>query len=230
MNINFDTDNIIFCVYPRYGGGKFLKNCLGLSDSVVFQDSTLAEKQLAGEFNVDDKLHFLLHQLDHCDPDIWDDLGLGCTKLFGSNERHYTEGKVDFKQIIDTLSHSEFKFILGVHFPNSLKPMLDVWKNATLIVFTNTKNFRRLRRQQKKKTELDFNWDNETAIEIEKSNLNNRILYFNNDSYFNEDDTVREVKSMYENLNLPNFDEHAIRKYYRNWITKCLPTELIKNS
>ena len=229
MNINFDTDNIILCVYPRNGGGKFLKNCLGLNDNVVFQDSVLAERQLAGKFDVNDKLQYLLQRLDQVNPDRWDDLDLGCTQLFGFGERHYIDGRVDFKQTIETLSHSELKFILGVHHPYNLNPILDVWKNATLIVFTNTKNFRRLR-QQKNKTELDLNWDNEIVIEIEKSNINNRILYFNNDSYFNEDDTVREVKKVYENLNLLKFEEHAIRKYYRNWITKCLPNELLKSS
>jgi hypothetical protein len=252
MSINFDTANIILCVYPTFAGGKFLKNCLGLSDNVVFQDSILAEKQLLGNFVLADKMKYLLKMLDQVDPNHWNDLKLGCAHLFGSEEGDYyiddqvipnwkmehvlesvpytvSEVTVNFKPIIESLSHSETKFILGVHQVLNLQPILDVWKNAVIIVFTNTKNFRRLRRNRNKR-EIDWvGRDRDTYAIIEKSKFNNNIFYFNNDSYFNEDDTVNEVRNMYHCLNLTDFNEQAIREYYKNWIIKCIPAELIKN-
>jgi hypothetical protein len=230
MNINFDTDNMILCIYPRFAGGKFLKNCLGMDDKVVFQDSILAEKQLAGNFDITDKLQYLLLKLKQVQiSSHWTDLELGCTRLFGFGEGDYTEITKSFKEIIELLSHSELNFILGVHHVQNLQPILNVWKNAKIIVFTNTKNFRRLRPSDTNKKVDWVNWDSDVVLELEKSKFNNKIFYFNNDSYFSEDDAIREIRKMYDCLNLNNFNEYAIREYYKNWIIKCLPPELIKN-
>ena len=56
MTIDFNTNNIVIVFYPRFAGGKFLINCLGLSDDAVFQNAKLAENQLNGKFTIDNKI------------------------------------------------------------------------------------------------------------------------------------------------------------------------------
>lgn len=249
MTVNFDTENIVLCVYPRFAGGKFLLNSLGLCDQAVFQDSVLAEKQLSGRFNCSDKLAYLLDMIEKNTLGKWNDLGLGCVQLFGSSERDYSDNipprnnihgeqtslytvgnlTLNLKKIIEPLSNGELKFFLVVHDVLNLLPILDVWKNAKLIVFTNTANFNRLRNHSGKDTYQKV-WDSEINSLIEKVGIQNKIFYFNNNNYFSEDDTIEEIRNLYNCLHLSDFNEQYIREYYKNWIKKCLPNELLKNS
>lgn len=249
MTINFDSENIILCVYPRFAGGKFLINSLGLCDQAVFQDSELAEKQLLGNFNSGDKLEFLLSMIDKNNTGEWNDLGLGCVQLFGASERDYSESipprnnvhgeqtipytvnniTVNLKKIIETLSNGDLRFFLVVHDVSNLLPILNVWRNAKVIVFTNTANFKRLRNHKNNDSDWKV-WDYEISSLIESSNIKNKIYYFNNNHYFSENDTIDQIRNLYNDLGLSNFNEDYIREYYKNWIRKCLPTNLIKNS
>ena len=81
--INFDTNNIVIVSYPANAGGKFLINCLGISDLAVFQDATLAEQQLDGKLSIDDKIEYLSNTVINSTKNNWNDLHLGCIQLFG---------------------------------------------------------------------------------------------------------------------------------------------------
>lgn len=143
--INFNTENLIIVLYTPGAGGKFLINSLGLSDSAVFQDAELAERQLNNEFNQKDKFDYLITKLN--DTITWNDLGLGCYKLFGIiNEEYYEYSDIlpkfkDFNKIIKPLSNSDKKFFLAAEWPSIIKEYLKVWPNAKIISFINPTNF-----------------------------------------------------------------------------------------
>jgi len=54
--VNFDTENLIIVCYPKNAGGKFLVNCLGLSDQSLFQSADLSVMQLNGLFDYSQKI------------------------------------------------------------------------------------------------------------------------------------------------------------------------------
>ena len=47
---NLDTDNLTIIWYHNYSGGKFMANCLSLSDHGLFGHKEMTEAQLRGEF------------------------------------------------------------------------------------------------------------------------------------------------------------------------------------
>lgn len=255
MNVNFNTNNLVISVYPRFAGGKFLINCLGLSNDAVFQDARLADRQLAGDFDHISKIDYIMNALDehHIDNSrLWNDLKLGCVQLFGSSEDNYTaEGKettewerpyveatrpvtinqltINFTETAQRLSYGSHKFFIGTHSASKLKNILSVWKNPKLIVFTNTVNFRRLRAgeyyAEHEKLDSITNWDNQTSTFLKEKELD--VYYVDNNIYFSEDRTINEIQKIYAWLNLSEFDEDAISTYYRRWIKTCLPNNLI---
>lgn len=44
------------------------------------------------------------------------------------------------------------------------------------------------------------------------------IYYWDNDWYFSEDKTIEQIKQLYSLFSLSNFNEPAIRDYYRQWV------------
>jgi hypothetical protein len=147
--INFNTENLIIVCYPRHAGGKFLINCLGLSDNAVFQDSELVEKQLTGKFNVNDKFLYLRSKLQDT-KNSWRDLDLGCNRLYGFRNLIYRLGpeivkNLDFNSVIDELSNSNKKFFIVSHYPIEIWNHRRVWPNAKIIYFKNCANFMKFR-------------------------------------------------------------------------------------
>jgi len=162
--INFNTDNLVIVYYPRGAGGKFLINCLGLSHTSLFQDAILAEKQIDGIFNLEDKMQYLIDQFSKITPDSgWNDLNLGCiqlTKISPENLlllptkliKKYNLFDPRFKKISD----SNFKFFMVAHYPLQLEKYLDIWPNAKIIIFKNNEDFINFRNNSK---ELERVWD-----------------------------------------------------------------------
>ena len=57
--VNFKTCNLIIVAYPRMAGGKFLINCLALSNGAVLQDKIHATKDINGILTSSDKMNIL---------------------------------------------------------------------------------------------------------------------------------------------------------------------------
>jgi len=60
MNFNFNTSNLVVFQFPRYAGGKFVINCLGLSDNMVLQSRSLAQRQVDGTISLEDKKKYII--------------------------------------------------------------------------------------------------------------------------------------------------------------------------
>jgi len=72
---NLETDNLTIIWYHNYSGGKFMANCLSLSDHGLFGHKEITEAQLRGDFSPDDKLKYLLGELSEIEKGMtWTDL------------------------------------------------------------------------------------------------------------------------------------------------------------
>jgi hypothetical protein len=133
--INYFTNNLLFAYYPRGAGGKFLLNCIGLSDHSVLQARSLVVKQLENNFNQDQKFNWLLEKIEYSKKTKqWNDLGLGCADLFGRfGQPYYPE--------IDILSNSHLIFSKVAHNFNVLLDSIKTWPNAKILQLENCHNF-----------------------------------------------------------------------------------------
>jgi hypothetical protein len=144
--IDFNSDRMIIFYYPAYAGGKFLINCLGLSNSVVFQDEWLARDQIEGNFPADIKINFLKNRFDEIN-NKWKDMGLGCGQLFALNQSEYhnytpeTASNMPFSTIIKQLIEKNWYFCTVAHGDVELAKYLEFWKNAIIVVFENFTEF-----------------------------------------------------------------------------------------
>ena len=143
MTINFETDNLVIVCYYFNAGGKFLVNCLGLSDDAVLQDSKLSEQQLHGTLSQHNKYQYIKEKITDVEYH-WSDLNLGCTQLFGISNHQYAFHSASaikncglFNKVVENLSHSNKKFFIVAHTACLLDKMLEVWPNAKIIYFNN---------------------------------------------------------------------------------------------
>jgi hypothetical protein len=202
--LNFDTNknnNSILIIFDGGSGGGFLANCLSFSNKV---GST-----------IDDKLNFLLKKLESMNV-IWEDFHL-------NNE----------------IIQGKYFFILDHPFtPNVLKYHLEKWNSSTVILFKNTTAFCKLRRcvwNVNGEICYDENYIQgiiQNKYELKKYNDKNQLYSFCNLSkkinfyiwdvnwYFSFEDTILNLKILYELLELGTIDEKSIKKYYYTWIKK----------
>ena len=142
--INFDTDKIIIVCFPSYAGGKFVTNCLNHSDRCVFQEASLVQQQLDGKFTKQDKLNYIYSELDNT-KEKWVNLNMSTYQLFGIHGYEYLEHppeELKYKPIIETLSNdNQHYFFLIAHSFEELDIMVNVWKNAKVIMYTNVNKF-----------------------------------------------------------------------------------------
>ena len=140
-------DKIVIVCYPPGAGGKFLINNLGLNNQSVFQDSTLARLQINNNFSYDDKLAYIFSQFKKTSQNQhWNDLGLGCSQLFGIEDIDY---QTIYPEILSTMFNTVVKKIISenlflfvvAHDTLVLRKQLDFWVNAKVIGFTNSTNF-----------------------------------------------------------------------------------------
>jgi hypothetical protein len=126
-------DKIIIVRYPGNAGGKFLINCLGLSNQVVLQDNQLAQLQVSELLSPQEKFFILLDKLNQV-TDTWNDLNLGCSQLFIEN---YVGKLTQINPIIKKVMDSNLFVCMVAHNDRIFKNILNTWPNAKIIYFTN---------------------------------------------------------------------------------------------
>ena len=179
--INFDTDRLVIVAYPWGAGGKFLINCLGLSDNAVFQDFGYASQQLDGKYNRLDKINYIQKKLSEAKNNDWVDLDLGCCHLTAVLNEDYLSMSTDdlrkhpgFHPVISNLSqrNSEYFFMVA-HSQDYLDAYLKVWPNAKIIILKNCEviqNFREAASEYKSIEHPNclFYWDCDWFFDPEK--------------------------------------------------------------
>ena len=264
LKINFQTPNIIVAHYFRGGGGKFILNCLGLSRHVVLQDEDLAELQMSGNLSPDAKQRLLLDRVTDT-VNKWEDLGLGCKRLFGVFD--FNTNDLQLKPVIATLSNSDFKFCVVAHDYEDLHWVLKTWPQATIVQFQNERSFIKECRPGSEwdiPEYLDIFWQNirgdswpehapknlnmykqlskviqdeiaevhgneilEHYAELDKcksidQKLMNEHQYYvwDCDWFLDETTTINQIKELYKQLNLDDFNLDLVTEFYRAWIYK----------
>ena len=129
----FDSKYFLIINYPRGASGKFLANCLGISDGATLQHKdliNLTSKQ---------KVSLLLDRLESR-RHYWDDLDLGDSQLFemGCFTHDVAESySIETKQAIDNK-----KYVMRiVHNPYHVSNLLNTWHNAKVIDFVDCDSY-----------------------------------------------------------------------------------------
>ena len=148
LHLPSDYENVYIVCYPPGSGGNFLINCLALDDNFVFSNSTLARRQLDGQFGIEEKISYLHHKLtESVNSRRWFDLDLGNGHLFG---------------ILGNELQSHFPEILGFRINSIINDIIDlnkgffwichnildipilkqqIWPRAKIIFFSNYRTF-----------------------------------------------------------------------------------------
>ena len=220
MNLNLDSDRIIILAYPRWGGGKFLANCLGLSSQVHLQDAELAKQQNSGQLWPEKKQHLLLDRLDkvNCDSK-WTDLDLGCGRLFClENPARAVYDPKFFSPVITELSNDTKYFFRVAHSEFFLKDQLQTWKNAQVIILKNTWDFVAWRHSYLCQNLYDDVPWLETQMFDCLKDYNNPVYVWDVRDYLDENKFQTALSNCYQHFNLTDFDYNLIRPFYLKYI------------
>lgn len=145
--IDFDSNKSIIVYYPQASGGKFLINCLGVSNQCLLQSLEISQKQIFNNFTSDYKKSLLLEKLSK-EKNHWTDLGLGCIDFYQIeyiNSLNVDSKKVknilnQNKKLVDVLNSNNYHFKVA-HDLKFIKHYLEIWPNSQIIEFTNFHDF-----------------------------------------------------------------------------------------
>ena len=246
MNFNFDTSSLVVFQFPRYAGGKFVMNCLGLSDNMVLQSHSLAQRQVDGTISLEDKKKYIIEHLDWEDAaDGWADLRLGDVELFVDDEKQNADEAMSslflgkqHDRINDTvkfLSQQEDRHLLFPTIIHNATFHRERYPNAKVIQWKNNDDFvlRRTSLLPGYRMPIDNEKWNNVANEIPDSFkekfgqkatfvLQKEADFIWNTNWFNSvEETLDGIKSLYNFLDLTDWDkvkEFIEEEYYCLWI------------
>ena len=149
-NMFFNTDKCVLVNYAGGSGGKFLINCLGLSNGALLQDGNLLHLSSKQKFDL------IINRLNQTS-DTWTDLDLGSGSLLGMERQDLWVIKY-FKKYSSLFDSNFLKdidctnklFFLCTY--NQAELILTkklIWPNAKIINFINVEDF--INRYRKKK-------------------------------------------------------------------------------
>lgn len=142
----------IFVCYPRNTGGKFLINCLGLSDHALLSDIELVKQQLTNNLSKQNKLDFLLDRLNQVSG-RWNDLQMSHITLFGKPSDSVIPPKSTSQTIEffydsicpsncyhlspykDLIINSNRTFLIESHGANETLYYYNLWNDVQVILF-----------------------------------------------------------------------------------------------
>ena len=213
--MNYQTDKLVIVFYPRVSGGKFLINCLGLSDSALLQHQDLVD------FDQQSKINYINQQLEIARKSSnWQDLGLGCEEFFGrSGLPHFVRTRPLVHTAAATnASHGNRWFFVVAHDILSAEHCLQTWPNAKLILFRNPA----ILVNQRSKDQQTIDNANCFDFLTRRYPKHNRLLdCWRTEWYLDEALTLQNLQNIYNKMHMSDFNESAIKDYYRQW-TKLL--------
>ena len=179
----------------------------------MFQHHELATKQLHNEFNTLDKIQYLRQKLLNVNETGWGDLGLTSDRLFGFHHESQfnTPETICWNPIIEELSNTNKKFFCTIHDSERCNKFLRIWPNANVIVLINSQQFVDYRTDNS--VTIKYNWNDEVNLLH-----TDKIRLVDNNIYFSENDTLNEIRSLYNELDLSDYNEKLCKTYYNLWI------------
>ena len=198
---NYNTDRLVIVSYPMGAGGKFLINCLGVSDNACLQDwelynlSSIEKKQL------------ILDRLSATPYGTWNDLELGCFKMFEYNVDGLTADEIHqiefgFQTIIDISNNNKY-FFQTTHTEKDHEQLCCAFPNATTINFTNSRS---IHRNICKPIRDDLTVHSDYTFDV--------------DNYNNIPKLLEDIRMFYSIFGMQDFDNEFVTKYYLSWQDK----------
>ena len=229
---NKNCSSIVIVCYPPGAGGKFLINSLGLSQSCYLQDIYLLKQQRKRTLPSEQKLNFILHRLSR-EQENWNDLGLGCKQLFGN----VLDPESFYSEILE-VSYEDKLFFVVAHRPgksydgvNGLIDLLNIWPNAKKIYLKNSNEFVNWRLGFAKgfdRSSYPQIFQNFTDYEEKQILQEENLLIWDVNWYFDQEKFIHELKNLYEQLGIVDFDQELVQTYYCRYIEKIEELRNIK--
>ena len=235
MKLNFNTDKLITVCYPAFAGGKFLINCLALSQHATFQ----CKYRVATDFNLDlnsmsyynSKLKIALESLppDKQSMKNWVQYEYGCVQLFNWAAGEFCKDNLTNKNVsneVKILSNQNYKnFFIVAHKLPSLKKITNYFPNTKILMLTDFVDF--MMKAKTLKVEENFNaqeqiyfWQNGGYSEYIDSFSKYKIDYtINYADIFEEDKFLDRVKILYDELGYDDFNRELVQKFYQAYIS-----------
>lgn len=221
---NLDTDNLTIIWYHNYSGGKFMANCLSLSDHGLFGHKEMTEAQLRGEFSPDDKLNYLTGELSKINKgDFWNDLLITDNKFFGFDKKDYINPwrGITYHEYVKDVSYGDYKFFIASHFNPEVIEIKKIWKNANIILFTHPHDY--VEKRASKDPNISVFYERLADYEEnlkEMRSLPNVVYEFDVRKYESETETLDAIKEIYDILGIKGYDREKLATYYNDWYNK----------
>jgi hypothetical protein len=211
--MTFQSDSIVIVCFPTWAGGKFLINCLSLSNDCYLQDAIFVKHQRAGNLTPYDKFKLFDHELDLIltkdqittdKLEKWNDLRLGCEGLFDTPTDPST-----FNPIIEEIAKEPKLFFVVAHSIDKFRKLIEIWPNARIIFFQENDKFI----QWRTKTE-----DTTTNFRSGFEQIDNMIPWNAND-YLDSDVFITKIEQLYKQLLLTDFNKKLISNFYSKYMS-----------
>lgn len=209
---NVNCDKILLICYPPESGGKFIGNCLALSNSFYFQDENLMREQNAGLLPPNKKIELLLQRLS--DVKItWTDLNMGDGQLNTRLQNRYN------KSLANELSHGNVCWFQCVHAQGDLDSLSNRWPKHKRLILTNSNEFVNYRYGLNKKTDriIYAHLHQDYTLGNDRSEHND--FEWDVNSFFDVDKFKSQIYNLYKSLDLTDFNEDYILQYYHAWMS-----------
>jgi len=195
---NYNTHKLVIVAYPTGAGGKFLINCLGISEKACLQDWELYD------LTSKQKKQLILDRLESTPKGTWNDLDLGCFKMFENNLAGMTAEEIhsidwEFQKIVEISNGNKYYFQV-THTEQDYAKLVNTFPNAHTINFINCNQIKRDIYNPK----TDLNIESEFTFDV--------------NNYKTKADTTNSISRFYEHFNMKDFDSIFISEYYEKWI------------
>jgi hypothetical protein len=145
---NFNSCNPIVISFPRFAGGKFISNCLALSQYTVPQDATIAKKLLENPTDYQYRFDSILATLppDQSSMKQWiEKYEFGDQQLYGNVIDQWQNGietTHGMNTVVKDLSLSKLRYFFCDHGGAiGAENLLKVWPNAQILMLINHTKF-----------------------------------------------------------------------------------------
>jgi len=216
MDINFNTENFILIHYPPGAGGKFLQECLAISDSILHNNPVFANSKFNGKWDEQKSLRAsctMINLSKKYKHHIENDNGVS---VFGFDHDFDKSSQIkNAKSLFKKLTNqTKFFFTMANHenYENFLH-----YKNSKNIFITGFDKLCKLRnRADKIKV-----WSRTTENYLDS--FDNKI-FFNIDSCFDKEDFFIELKTVFQKFKIKMIGKRRVEK-----IRKCFVNYNSKN-
>lgn len=199
----FNNDSIVIVCYPPWSGGKFLINCLALSNDCYFQDLAYVKRQRAGLLPSQEKFNLLNSELDLVS-DSWNDLRMGCAQLFTQ-----ADDPSKFDPVITELANESKLFFVVAHKVKEFDKLRQIWPRARIIFFQENNRFLTWRCKHT---------GTATKFHSEFGNMDDKIVW-HADYCLDPDVFLIKLKELYQKLMLPDFNESLVFDFYSRYMS-----------